>query len=255
MRVLAEMSDEIAMIKEFVEGNGDIHGLTASKVYSKIEGKEVIVNKKTNSHLRHNGKTLNFAMSYGAGAYKIGKGLNISQEEAGEIIESFYKAFPKLSDYFKSGHKFVTENGYILVDNVTKRRSYFPFFKDYLKLKDQIEDFKRKKTPITKSMWSEFFTMKGVMERASQNYRIQGLAASMTKSALVYFYKYLLENDLFDSVQMILVLHDEIVVLAKDEVADQVDKALEECMMRAGRIFCKRVPMEVSGGICEVWDH
>lgn len=60
--VLAEMSSEEAMIDEFVNGTGDLHSLTASKIYSQIRGEYVEVNKKVNSGLRQVGKTINFAL-------------------------------------------------------------------------------------------------------------------------------------------------------------------------------------------------
>jgi DNA polymerase-1 len=254
LRILAEMSNEDAMIEEFVNGKGDLHSLTATKVYG------VEVKKHKNPELRQDAKMLNFAMSYGAGAYKIAKALNKSQEEAQGIIDSYYNAFPKLENYFKGGHRFVRANGYVVIDPLTKRRSYFPFYEKYLKLHEVVEDFKRKQRrdrslKLDKQIWSDYYTYKGIMERASQNYRIQGLAASMTKIALIYFYNHLLENDLFDDVEINLVLHDELVVMAKEELAEEIDKVLTDCMMKAGKHFCKRIPMQVSGGPCKVWDH
>jgi DNA polymerase-1 len=259
-RVLAELSNESSMINEFVNGTGDLHSLTASKVYSSIRGEYVHVDKKTNTGLRQNAKTLNFAISYGAGAYKIAKGLKVSEEEAQKIIDNYYESFPMLEAYFKNGHKFIKDNGFIIIDPVTRRRSYFPLYDRFVKLNKQIEEFKKiqrinKEAKLDRSIWSDFYTLKGIMERISQNYRIQGLSASMTKIALVLFYQYLLEHNLFDKVEIILVLHDEIVVMAKDEEVERIDKVLTDCMLKAGKVFCKRIPMEVSGGPCTVWDH
>ena len=260
LRILAEMSNEDSMLDEFMHGRGDLHSLTAMKVYSKIQGKEIEVNKKKNIHLRNNAKILNFAMSYGAGAYKISKGLNVSQEEAQDIIDSFFKAFPKLNNYFKTGHDFVKSKGYVVVDPLTRRRSYFPFYKKYLALHEKVESFKvlqrmDRSLKLDKEIWSDYYTLKGIMERASQNYRIQGLAASMTKIALIYFYNYLLDNNLFEQVEITVVLHDEIVVTTTDSFAGDIDKILSKCMVDAGSHFCKRIPMKVSGGPCAIWDH
>ena len=254
------MSNEDAMIDEFLNGKGDLHSLTASKVYSEIRGEYVEVSKKKNTELRQNAKVLNFAMSYGAGAYKIGKGLNVSQEEAQNIVNSFFSAFPKLSDYFKAGHRFVRNNGYVVIDPLTKRRSYFAFYEKYMELHKTVEEFKlqqrrNRALKLDKQIWSDYYTLKGAMERASQNYRIQGLAASMTKIALVYFYNHLLDNNLFDKVEINLVLHDELVIISDADIAEEMDKVLADCMVKAGSHFCKRIPMEVSGGPCIVWDH
>jgi DNA polymerase-1 len=263
LRILADLSGEESMIEEFVHGSGDLHSLTASKVYSKIRKEHVPVSKKTgeNIHLRHVGKTLNFAISYGASAYKISKGLGISKEEGQEIIDSFFESFPGLDKFFKKGHKFVLKNGYILIDRITGRRSYYEYFEDFVEKEHYLKAVKREdrergtKTKISKRFWSEFFSAKGEMERNSQNYRIQGLAASMTKAAMVMLYDELLKKDLLDEVKMILVLHDEIVLEATDKHSEYADKLLSECMVNAGRIFCPNVPMKTDGGISQVWDH
>lgn len=273
LRILADLSEEPSMIDEFVHGSGDLHSLTASKVYSKIRNEHVPVNKNVrdssgrivyaaqNEHLRQVGKTLNFAISYGASAYKISKGLSISTEEGQEIIDSFFAAFPGLNKFFKKGHKFILRNGYILVDKITGRRSYYKYYDDYLSKLKLLVDAKEKESltgetvDLPKKFWSEFFTAKGEMERKSQNYRIQGLAASMTKAALVMLYDILYSEKLLDEIKLILVLHDEIVLEASDEYSEYADEQLSTCMVNAGRIFCPKVPMKTDGGISQVWEH
>jgi DNA polymerase I-like protein with 3'-5' exonuclease and polymerase domains len=264
-RLIADMADEKAMINEFLYGSGDLHSLTGTKVFSLIEGKPVTVSKKENADLRYIAKTVNFGSLYGIGPYKLAKNLQIESELAEQIINGYFKSYPDLTKYFKKWHKFATEKGYILIDEFTKRRSYFPFYKDYLKTKAIIDDYKYQQyearkngipiEKLDKSVWSDFFTMKGTMERASQNYRIQGGSASMTKIAMVMMYNYLLENKLFDRVKLILALHDEIVLEAKENLAEHIDVKLEEFMTKAGKYFSKQVPMDSDGGPCDLWEH
>jgi len=260
LRILADVSGEDSMIEEFIHGKGDLHSLTASKVYSSIENKHIPVNKKENAHLRSVGKTLNFAISYGAGAYKISKGLGISSDEAQDIIDSYYSSFPKLRDYFSKGHSFARSNGYILIDSYLGRRSYFAFFEKFKEMRELIEvanDLRRRgdSMELPKSFWSEFYIMKGSMERASQNYRIQGLAASMTKIALLMFYQDLKKKNLLDTVKIVLALHDEIVVEAPIGIAEEINDLLGKFMIDAGKLFCPSVPMIAEGGITKIWDH
>jgi DNA polymerase I len=255
LRILADLSNDESMIDEYTIGGQDLHSLTASKVYSQIRGEKVPVSSTENKHLRSHGKTLNFAISYGASAYKISKSLSISKEEGQDIIDSFYKSFPSLRNFFREGHKFVLSHGYVLIDSFTKRRSYFPFFTEFNELQEKIDLLKKDKLPVPKSYWSDFFTYKGEMERSSQNYRIQGLAASMTKAALVMLYDRLYKEKQLDKVKILLALHDEIVLECDEELKEATDKLLQQFMISAGALFCKKVPMAADGGPCTVWEH
>jgi DNA polymerase-1 len=264
-RLIADMAQEEAMIEEFLNGSGDLHSLTGSRVFSLVRGENVVVSKTENADLRFIAKMVNFGSLYGIGAYKLAKNLQIKVELAEEIIKGYYKTYPSLTKYFKKGHKFATEKGYVLIDNFTKRRSYFSFFNNYLKTKSIVEDYKERQyeakregsflKPLDKSVWSDFFTLKGTMERASQNYRIQGGSASMTKLALIFLYDYIYKNKLFDKVSLILALHDEIVLEVEEKLASHIDLKLKEFMSDAGSYFAKIIPMESDGGVCDLWEH
>lgn len=253
------------MIEEFLYRNGDIHSLTATKVFSLIRGEKVEVSSTVNTDLRYIAKTVNFGSLYGIGAYKLAKNLSIDPELAEQILESFYLTYPKLDAYFKKGHKDVLNSGYVLIDNVTGRKSWFAFYDEYLHLKSIVEDYKERQyvakregttiKPLPKDVWSDFFTLKGIMERASQNYKIQGGAASMTKVAMILMYNYLLENNLFDKASIILALHDEIVLEADESIAEEINSKLNEFMLEAGKIFCKSIPMKSDGGPSALWEH
>lgn len=260
LRILADVSNEESMIDEFVNGSGDIHSLTASGVFN------TKVSKKENTHLRNKGKTINFAIAYGASGAKIAKGIDEPISKGDEIISNFYKTYPALKAYFDEGHKFSKRNGYILIDPVTRRRSYFDFFDRYKEICHIIEEWKERKKywfeldipepgPLDKSLWADFFLFKGSMERKSQNFRIQGLAASMTKLVLVYFLDFIKQESLFDKIKIILALHDEIVLEVDEDVAEKANEVLQNLMIIAGAIFCPKVPMVSDGGITNVWDH
>jgi DNA polymerase I-like protein with 3'-5' exonuclease and polymerase domains len=93
------------------------------------------------------------------------------------------------------------------------------------------------------------------MERMAQNFRIQGTNASMTKMSMIMLYDWIKSKEWFDKVKIVLSLHDEIVIEAKDEVAEEVESKLVEFMLKSGTYFCSKVPMKVEGGIAKVWDH
>lgn len=265
LRILADYSRESSMQNEFIHGVGDLHSLTATKVYTQINGVDTPVNKDENSHLRQVGKVLNFALSYGASAFKIAQQLAVDESEGSKIVKSFYKAFPMLEDYFKGQHSFVKSHGYVLIDNYTKRRSYFPYYKEYLQVSQALEEYQNyraearnmgmEEPEFPRKLYSNYMKMRGSMERASQNYRIQGTNASMTKIAMIKMYDYILDNKLQDKAAIVLSLHDEIVLEADEDIADELDSKLSEFMIFSGTLFCPKVPMEVDGGVSTVWDH
>lgn len=89
------------------------------------------------------------------------------------------------------------------------------------------------------------------MERMSQNYPIQGCAGSMTKAAVIMFDKRVeeLKLDAF----IVNAVHDELVVEASDEHAEEAAKLLQECMEKAGKIFCKLIPIIAEPSIGDDW--
>lgn len=266
LRVLADLSQEPSMIDAFINGDGDLHSATARKIF-KTE-----VSSSVNKHLRSIGKTMNFALSYGASMFKIAKSLNVSVEEAKEIIDSFFSAFPKLEKFFTEGHNFVEKHGYVLVDTVTNRRSYMPQYRQFKALRKKIRTIQNEINYAVRAyelgMTEELSVpsldkddiktadkMLGKMKRASQNYRIQGLSASMTKLALNMMYEWVKQNGLFTKVWFVLALHDEIVMEADEDVAEAANVALQQFMEEAGAVFCKKVPIKSDGGLTKIWDH
>lgn len=83
-----------------------------------------------------------------------------------------------------------------------------------------------------------YLTIKGEIERTSQNYVIQGEAASITKLAEVLLRKERLRNPIFD---IVLSIHDEIILECTNEHAANVRNILQTCMESAAEYFCKRV--------------
>lgn len=87
------------------------------------------------------------------------------------------------------------DRGYIITDNITGRRFYF---KDI----DIMKQYQKDKE------WRNYYYYKGKYERASQNYVIQGEAGSITKYAAILFRKWILNNNLQDSILITNIVHD-----------------------------------------------
>lgn len=97
--------------------------------------------------------------------------------------------------------------------------------------------------------------LRGKLERASLNFPIQGCAGSMTKLATIYIRAYISKHKAWDKFQLTNLIHDEIVVEAREEFAETAKKVVERSMKAAADIWCKTIPMGASGSIGDYWAH
>lgn len=84
---------------------------------------------------------------------------------------------------------------------------------------------------------------------------IQGTSGSITKLAAIYLKRELVKNGLYNITKIVNLVHDEIVVECDKKVADKVAKILSESMEKAGKIFCKTVPLPAVAKISDYWTH
>jgi DNA polymerase-1 len=75
----------------------------------------------------------------------------------------------------------------------------------------------------------------------------------MSKLAAILFNRAVKANKL--DATLINMVHDELVVETKKEIAEQVLALLVQCMEDAGKVFIKKLPIEASGKISEFWAH
>lgn len=133
LRILADKANEHAMIRAFKEGK-DIHLETAKIMYNNPN-----LTKKDEE--RQNAKTVNFTIAYGGGPGKIAKQFGIPISEAKRVIKTYFENFPELEDYLKRAQQFVLDNGYVLINPVTGRKSYIEEYDKYLLYKRHVEYF------------------------------------------------------------------------------------------------------------------
>ena len=67
----------------------DIHILTASQVFN-------VPIKKVDENLRRKAKTINFGIIYGITQYGLAKQISVSNQEALEFINAYFKKFPEI---------------------------------------------------------------------------------------------------------------------------------------------------------------
>ena len=154
MRILADIADVKALKKAF-RNEEDIHSLTASQVFN-------ISIDKVNEDLRRKAKAINFGIIYGITQYGLAKQISVSNHEALDFINAYFKKFPEIKDYMNTTIKSCRAKGY--VNNIFGRRSHFNGIND------------------------KNFNVRNFQERAAINAPIQGSAADMTKKSMLELY-------------------------------------------------------------------
>ncbi len=214
LRIIAAFSKDETMIQSFKNGE-DIHAATASKIFG------IPLNEVTRTQ-RGEAKAVNFGIIYGQGAFTLAEQLNKSRAEAKELIDNYYKTFPKLKEFIAGQMELAREQGY--VETILGRRRYL------------------------KNINSQNAVVRAGDERNAVNAPIQGSAADIIKIAMIHIYKMLNEGN-YKS-KMLLQVHDELVFeIHKDELTDLEPKIKYE-MEHA---YTLSVPLTVELGEGRNW--
>lgn len=247
-RITADKCRDPLLVDLFLNGDGDTHSAVATAISPYFFKEEVKVNKKNNpmtnqgKRIRDIGKIINLKLDYGGSAFTLKDDLNCTKEEAQAIIDLILNKFTGKEAYFRRCRKFIEDHGYIITDEVTKARSYYPKYDEYLAFK-RIPFEEKSKEAISKMA-----KLRGEMHRMAQNYPIQGTAGVMTKTALILFNKYAKGKG-----KIVALVHDEIVAEARISDAEFVAQALKQAMEEAGKIYCKLIPQHVDPAIGDSW--
>ena len=202
------------MIKAFQDGE-DIHASTAAKVFN------VALDEVTREQ-RSNAKTVNFGIIYGVSAFGLSNQTNLTRSESKELIEAYYKTYPKLKAYMAKQVDFARDNGY--VETVLGRKRYL------------------------KDINSRNAIVRGAAERNAVNAPIQGSAADIIKLAMINIHERFKEEG-FKS-KMLLQVHDELVFDAHKDELETIKPIIKHEMENA---FKLAVPLDVEIGLGENW--
>jgi DNA polymerase-1 len=266
--VFANFSKDLEIIDFYKKGMGDMHSFIASKIYPELEGLDLAEIKSKHKSKRQNAKAAGFAIQYGGVGATISGNLNLSKEEGDAIYDGYFKAFPGIKDYFARCKSKALANGYVELNSVSNRKSFIDFFDEYKEYEHKInvpgfwEDYRTHKesnSELFKSHYKpivrEYFKFKGMIERKSLNYPIQGSSAEITKFAALKFFNYIKDKNLLGIVKICNIVHDEIVVECPDRYAETIAKQLQHCMEEAGKPFCKIVPLKADPWQGTYWNH
>lgn len=270
--LMASIANDEAIIKELMEGSGDIHSLTAYMSYHEIPRNTPIKDiKKKYHYLRQEAKGIEFAINYGGDANTIHANKGIPIEEAEKIYDAYMSGFKGLKAYQDFRRKDWWDKGYILLNPMTGHKA---FIYDYEDLKRDQQSFKepgfwdyyremKQDAPScdTVQRVKHFFKRKSASEKQSINYPIQATGSMCLRFSMIYFFDYIREHNLLERVKICVTPYDEINCEAPEEIAGEIAKKLYECMVKAGAVFCTRCKLDADisylpdGSLPDHWVH
>ena len=214
LRVMAHLSGDKNMIEAFREGY-DIHAATAARIY-KEDINEVTRDQRTKA------KRANFGIIYGITVFGLAERLEISRDEAKQLIDGYFETFPQVHDYMEKAKQLAREHGY--AETFFHRRRYLP------------------------DITSHNATVRNFAERNAINAPIQGSAADIIKIAMIRIYERFRCEGIKS--KMILQVHDELNFSVLPEEKEQVEKIVLEEMQNA---YTLQVPLVADSGWGNNW--
>ena len=214
LRIMAHLSEDENMMEAFREGH-DIHRATAAKIW------HVDIDKVTDAQ-RKKAKQANFGIIYGITTYGLAQRMDIPNSEAKELIEGYFRTFPKVQAYMEHAKEEARAKGY--AETLFHRRRYLA------------------------DINSRNATVRGFAERNAINAPIQGTEADIIKVAMVRIWERFKKEGIRS--KMILQVHDELNFSVFPEEREQVERIVIEEMQNA---YPLNVPLTADAGWGKNW--
>ncbi len=214
LRVLAHIAEDSAMQEAFCTG-ADIHTATAAQVFG------VDIEKVTPLQRRH-AKAVNFGIVYGISEFSLAEDIGVSRYEAREYIDNYLTNYRGVRAYMKQVVEDAKSIGY--TQTLYGRRRYIPELK------------------------SSNFNIRSGAERIALNTPIQGTAADIIKLAMIRVENAL--NREFPQAELLLQVHDELIVECPEEMAEAVSAVVSREMQSVAAL---KVPLTAEAKYGKSW--
>ena len=215
LRVLAHISGDEHLIDAFNHG-ADIHTSTAMRVFG-IDRPEAVTPND-----RRNAKAVNFGVVYGISDFGLARNLGITRKDAKNYIETYFERYPGIKAYMENIVREARDKGF--VETMSHRRRKIP------------------------DINARNFNVRGFAERTAINSPIQGSAADILKIAMINLDRALTEKGY--KTQLLLQVHDEIILDVPEEELDVIQKLVKETMEEAMTLA---VPLKVDENTGQTW--
>ena len=214
LRLMAHLSGDESLIAAFEHGE-DIHAATAARLFGKPLA-------EVTPEERRRAKTANFGIIYGISPFGLSQRLEIPRKEAKEIIDGYFRSYPKVKEYMDRVVEKAREEGFVAT--IFGRRRYL------------------------NDIASHNAVARGLAERNAVNAPIQGSAADIMKIAMIDVHRRFAAEGIRS--QVILQVHDELVVDMLREEQEQVVRIVTESMESAARL---KVRLVADAGVGRNW--
>tara|TARA_B100001113_G_scaffold74343_1_gene57854 strand:+ start:14989 stop:17673 length:2685 start_codon:yes stop_codon:yes gene_type:complete len=211
LRIMAHLSGDSEMIKSFVNGE-DIHSSTAQKVFN--------TKGEPSSDERRAAKAINFGLIYGISAYGLARQLKIDNNEAKNIIDTYFARYKRVREYMEE-------------------------LKDSAKKNEFVETMYGRKVFLPNISHSNFQVRSGA-ERTAINAPIQGTAADILKIAMIKIQDWVNDDDM-KNIHMIMQVHDELVFELLENDIKNIGSKISNIMTKAESLSVPLIVNTFSG--------
>lgn len=189
--------------------------------------------------------------------------LGCSKEEAMQIIKNYEEGFKGTAEFAKRGEKELKQKGYVLINPITGHKMWWWDF----------EVWKKRQESFNKEFWDNYklyhkgtgdeidrevkmhFKAGSKWNRMVRNAPTQGTGSCILKRAMSRFFKYIIEQKLFNKVKFCTFVHDECNIECPEEMAEEIADKLKFYMEEAADYFCKSLPIPAVPEIDSCWVH
>ncbi|MDH6424711.1 DNA polymerase-1 [Aurantimicrobium minutum] len=216
MRIMAHFSEDEGLIEAFISGE-DLHKFVGARVFG-VEPGEVT------GEMRSQVKAMSYGLAYGLSAFGLARQLGIDNSAAKKLMADYFQRFGGVRDYLRSVVEQARAQGY--TETLFDRRRPFP------------------------DLASPNRVLRDNAERAALNAPMQGTAADIMKIAMIGIEQDLVALGLKS--QLLLQVHDELVLEVIESEREQVEKIVTDRMSHAAKL---RVPLDVQIGVGANWNE
>lgn len=216
MRIMAHFSEDEGLIEAFISGE-DLHKFVGARVFG-VDPVDVT------SEMRSQVKAMSYGLAYGLSAFGLARQLGIDNSSAKKLMADYFQRFGGVRDYLRSVVEQARAQGY--TETLFGRRRPFP------------------------DLASPNRVLRDNAERAALNAPMQGTAADIMKIAMIGIEQDLIALELKS--QLLLQVHDELVLEVMESEREQVEKIVIDRMAHAAQLS---VPLDVQIGIGANWNE
>ena len=216
LRIMAHVSGDARLMQAFSAGE-DIHAITAASVFECSPA-------QVTPEMRRKAKAINFGIMYGMGPYKLASQIGVGMKMARQYLDDYYRTYSGVRKFMEELPEKAAVDGF--VTTILDRKRFIPDLNNPNKIAQQ------------------------AARRVAINTVMQGSAADLMKLAMIRVHESILRDKM--PARMILQVHDELILEARDDAAQDAQALLKKEMEE---VYSLSVPLVVDTNMGKNWDE